>query len=105
MRKDYKSREVERENDIELQQLTPTVVKEFFTEWEMYGMNLVVVGILRNKKRKEYREILYKERGRDVNIDEDFISKVKRYFDIGTLDIFEIIAFHKIKFLGNGAED
>ena len=105
MRKAYKSKSIKRKNEVVLKKLPLPVVKKLFTKWKMYGLYLVVVGILRNEKRKEYREILYKERGKDINNDKDFIYKVNRYFDIGKLDIFEIIAFHKLKFLGNGAKD
>ncbi len=108
MPNDFKQKTVERKESVELkgiERLPDPVLEECFTGWDMYVMYLVVVGIIRNEKRRQYFEILYKERGNDINKDEDLERNIIKYFDIGAKDVFEINHFHRIKNLGNGAKD
>ncbi len=105
MSNNYKAKTVEREQGFELKKLPPPIVKECFTGWNPYEIFLVVVKILRNQKSYQFKEVLYKERGRDIHKDKDLTPKIIREFDIGSKDVYEIKSFHKLKSLGNGYKD
>lgn len=105
MRNNYKQKTIKRKNTVELKKLPPPVVKECFTKWIHYKIYLVLVVIQRNKNRRQFAEVLYKERKNDIHTDEDLNRRIEMIFDIGKKDIYEIKEFHKIKSLGNGAED
>ena len=105
MPNDFKQNTINREESIKLKVLPPTIIKKCFTGWNIYRIYLALVVIRRNKKFIQFEEVLYKERNKDIHIDEDLNKGIKKTFDIGKNEVYEIKEFHKIKSLGNGAKD
>jgi len=104
--KNYQSEEVKRCNEIELKKRTK---KELYwyndrEDTKMLGIYYVAITITYDDY-KVTREIMFKERGKNLYKDQDFLKVIRKKFGLKENGVFEIIKFNILNYLGSGFDD